>query len=149
MILSCTVMVEKPIQVVWDYANNPENLTKWLNDFLRYEQLTGDVAAPEVGDKSSHTYQQGKGEFTMEETITVYDPPKRIELFMTSSYFDMEIINGFEEIEPGKTRLIASADFVRVGWMMKIIFFFSSKKKMQSDHERQIKKLKHLIESEG
>ena len=148
MKLAHEVTISKPLQDVWDYSNNPDNLTKWLNDFLRYEQITGDVKAPKVGDKSNHTYQQGKGEFTMEETITAYDPPRHIKLFMTSSYFDMEIVNEFEELEPNKTRLFAAADFVRVGLMMKIIFFFSSKKKMQADHERQINKLKSLIEAQ-
>lgn len=149
MKLSHEVIVNKPIQHVWNYSNNPDNLSKWLNDFLRYEQVTGDVAAPKVGDKSNHTYQEGKREFTMEETITVYEPPHRVELFMTSSYFDMEIVNLFEEIEPGKTKLFASADFVRIGWLMKIMFFFSSKTKMQTDHERQIDRLRELIEKEG
>ena len=149
MNLSHEVIVNKPLQSVWNYSNNPDNLNKWLNDFLRYEQITGDPTSPKVGDTSKHTYQQGKGEFTMDETITTYDPPNSIEISMTSGYFDIEIINRFEEIEPEKTRLFASADFVRIGWMMKIIFFFSSKKKMQSDHERQINKLKELIESEG
>lgn len=149
MILSHEVIVNKPLQVVWDYSNNPDNLSKWLNDFIRYEQLTGDVTAPKVGDRSNHTYREGKGEFTMEETITVYDPPHCIELKMTSGYFDMEIINRFEAIDHNTTRLFASADFVRVGLMMKIMFFFSSKKKMQQDHERQINTLKSLIESHG
>jgi len=148
MKLSHEVIVNKPLQLVWDYSNNPDNLKKWLNDFLRYEQISGDVTAPGVGDKSHHTYQQGKSEFTMEETITAFDPPHHIKLFMTSGHFDMEIVNDFEELEPGKTRLFASADFVRIGLMMKVIFFFSSKKKMQSDHEAQINKLKELIETD-
>jgi len=148
MKLTHEVIVNKPLQTVWDYSNNPNNLSKWLNDFLRYEQITGDIKAPKVGDKSNHTYRQGKGEFTMEETITAYDPPRHIKISMTSSYFDMVIVNDFEELEPDRTRLFASADFVRVGLMMKIIFFFSSKKKMQTDHETQINRLKELIESE-
>ena len=148
MKLSHEVIVNKPLFSVWDYSNNPDNLHKWLNDFLHYEQISGDIKAPKVGDKSKHTYSQGKGEFTMEETITNYDPPRHIKLFMTSGYFDMEIVNDFEELEPGKTRLLVSADFVRVGLMMKVIFFFSSKKKMQNDHETQINRLKELIESE-
>ena len=149
MKLAHEVIVKKPLQVVWDYSNNPDNLAKWLNDFLRYKQITGDIKSPQVGDKSHHTYQQGKGEITMEETITVYNPPKNISLFMTSSYFDMEIVNNFEALEDNKTRLYASADFVRIGLMMKVIFFFSSKKKMQTDHETQINKLKALIEAEA
>lgn len=148
MKLAHEVIVNKPLQAVWDYSNNPENLSKWLNDFLRYEHVSGDVAAPEVGDRSRHTYRQGKSEFTMEETISAYDPPRHIKLSMTSSYFDLEIVNDFEELEANKTRLYASADFVRVGLLMKIAFFFSSKKKMQTDHETQINKLKALIEAE-
>lgn len=61
----------------------------------------------------------------------------------------MEIVNNFEALEDNKTRLYASADFVRIGLMMKVIFFFSSKKKMQTDHETQINKLKALIEAEA
>jgi len=130
MKLAHEVTVNKPLQTVWDYSNDVDNLGKWLNDWLRHEQISGDVNAPKVGDESNHTYQQGKSEFTMHETIKAYDPPRHVKLFMTSSYFDMEIVNDFEELEPNKTRLSASADFVRVGLMMKVIFFFSSKKKM-------------------
>ena len=141
------ITVNKPLQVAWDYSTDPENLHRWLNEYLRYEHISGDVNAPKVGDKSRHTYKQGKGEFTMEETITAYNPPQQIKLFMTSGYFDMEVVNHFEALDASSTRLVASADFVRIGWLMKIIFFFSSKK-MQADHEKQINTLRELIEAE-
>jgi len=123
MELAHTVVVNKPLQEVWDYANDRDNLVLWLNDFVRYEHLTGDEAALAVGDTSNHIYKQGGSEFTM-----------------------LTIVNDFEEIAPGQTRLFASADFIRVGLIMKVAFFFSSTKKMQADHERQINKLKQLIE---
>lgn len=88
MILSHEVIVNKPLHSVWDYSNNPDNLVHWLNDFLRYEQITGNLESPQVGDKSKQTFKQGKDEFTMEETITLYEPPNHIELLMTSNYFD-------------------------------------------------------------
>lgn len=149
MKLEHEVIVDKPLQAVWDYSNNPDNLSKWLNDFLRYENVSGDPNSPKVGDVSRHTYQQGKGEFEMEETITAYEPPRHVTLSMTSKYMDMVIVNDFEELEPNKTRLYAGADFVRVGLMMKVIFMFTSKKKMQADHERQIEKLKELVEAQA
>ena len=83
----------------------------------------------------------------MHEEITAYDPPRHIKIFMTSKWFDMEIINNFEEISPTQTKLFAGANFVRMGWIMKIMFLFTSNKKMQKDHESQINKLKQLIES--
>lgn len=147
MILDCEVIVNKPIQQVWDYANNPDNLSKWLNDHVRYEHLTGDIKAPKVGDTSNHTYDQNGSEFTMHEQITAYNPPRHIKLFMTSKWFDMEIVNNFEKLSPDQTKLFAGAEFVRIGWIMKIMFLFSSKKKMQADHHRQINKLKELIEA--
>lgn len=141
------VVVNKPIQDVWDYSNNPDNLIHWLNDFVRYEPVTGDRANPQVGDRTNQVYSQGKSEFTMLEEITAYDPPRHVKLFMTSKMFDMEIVNDFESLEENKTRLFAGAEFVRTGLLMKVIFFFTPKKKMQADHTRQIDKLKELIEA--
>jgi len=145
MKLECDVIVNKPIQQVWDYSNNPDNLDKWLNDFIRYEHLTGDQSAPKVGDTSNHTYEQNGKEMTMREEITAFDPPNHIKLFMTSSWFDMEIINNFTEISPTETKLFVGAEFVRMKWIMRFFTMFS-KKKMLADHERQINKLKSLIE---
>lgn len=147
MELNCEVVIDKPIQEVWDYANNPDNLDKWLNDFVRYEHLTGDINAPKVGDTSKHTYDQNGKEFTMQEEIIAYDEPSHLKLFMTSSWFDMEIVNNYDEISATQTKLFAGAKFVRMGWIMKFFMFFSSKKKMQTDHEFQINKLKALIEA--
>jgi len=146
--LDCEVTINKSIGEVWKYANNPDNLSKWLNDFVRYEHLTGDMNSPKVGDTSNHTYSENGKEFTMHEEIVAYDAPHHIKLLMTSSWFDMEIINNFSETGPNQTRLFAGAEFVRMGWIMKIMMFFSSSKKMQTDHESQIHKLKTLIEAE-
>jgi len=148
MKLECEVTVNKPLQEVWDYSNNPDNLTLWLNDFVRYEHLTGDMANPQIGDTSNHTYDQNGSEFVMHETITAYDAPNHIKLFMTSKWFDMEIINNFEAIDPNQTKLYAGAEFTRMNLMMKVIMFFSPKKKMRADHDRQINKLKELIEAQ-
>lgn len=145
--LSCEVTINKPVQTVWNYVNDPGNLPLWLNDFVRYEHLTGDERHPMVGDTSAHTYSQNGKEFTMKETITAYDPPHHIKLFMTSNWFDMDIVNTFDAVSESQTRLLASADFVRLGWVMKIMMLLSSNKKMQADHERQIEKLKSLIEA--
>jgi len=147
MKLDCEIIVNKPIQEVWNYTNNPDNLTKWLNDFIGYEHLTGDIDNPKIGDTSNHTYDQNGKEFTMREEIIAYDPPNYLKLFMTSSWFDIEIVNRFDEIGSAQTKVFAGAEFVRMGWLMKIMMLFSSKKKMQADHESQIGKLKNLIES--
>jgi len=146
MKLDCEVIIDKPLQEVWDYSNNPDNLPKWLNDFVRYEHLSGDMNAPKVGDTSNHTYDQNGKEFVMHEEIVAYDAPRHVKLLMTSSWFDMEIVNNFEEVFPSKTKLFVGAEFVRMGLIMKVMMLFSSKKKMQADHERQINKLKSLIE---
>jgi len=143
----CEVIINKPIQEAWDYANNPEHLKLWLNDFVRYEQVSGDVNAPKIGDIANQTYDQNGKEFTMQEKIVAYDPPNHIKLFMTSSWFDMDIVNDFEAISDNQTKLIASADTVRTSFIMKIMMLFMSKSKMQKDHEVQINKLKELIEA--
>ena len=145
---SCEVIINKPIQQVWDYTNNPDNLQLWLNDFIRYEHLTGDLNAPKVGDTSNHTYDQNGKEFTMKEEIVTYRPPNHIKLFMTHKSFDMDIVNDLEEATPNQTKLIASAETVRATLFMKVIMkIFMPKSKMQKEHENQINKLKELIEA--
>jgi hypothetical protein len=118
-----------------------------LNDFVRYEQVSGDVTAPKIGDIANHTYDQNGKEFTMKETIVAYNPPNHIKLFMTSGWFDMEIVNDLEAVSDNQTKLIAAADTVRTSLIMKIMMLFMSKTKMQKDHEMQINKLKELIEA--
>ena len=147
MKLGYEVVINKPIEEVWDYTNDRANLELWLNDFLRYEQVTGDPAAPKVGDTCNMTYAQGKGEFTMLEETIAWDRPNHSKLLMTCKMFDMEIVNDFESVGPNQTRLFAGADFIRIGLLMRIAFLFSSEKKQQAEHEKQIDKLKALIEA--
>lgn len=144
----CEVIINKPIQEVWDFANNPDNLKLWLNDFVRYEHLSGDINAPKIGDTSQHTYDQKGKEFTMKEEILAYQPPTHIKLLMTHSWFDMEIVNDLEEVSPVQTKLFAGANTVRTSLLMKLMMLFMPKSKMQKDHESQINKLKELIEAQ-
>ncbi len=148
MRLDHEVIINKPIQEVWDVTNDRDRLGLWLNDFVRYEHVSGDVNAPKVGDQTNMTYSQGKNEFTMLEEITEINQPTHLKLLMTCKMFDMEIVNDFESLDDGRTKLFAGANFVRLGLMMKVMMAVSSKKKMQADHERQINKLKDLIEAQ-
>ena len=144
---STEVIIDKPIQQVWDYCNNPDNLKLWLNDFVRYEHLSGDINAPKVGDTSSQTFDQNGKEFTMNEEIIAYNPPNHIKLLMTHKWFDMHIVNDLEEVGTGQTKLTASANTIRTGLLMKVMSIFMPKSKLQNDHEKQINKLKELIEA--
>jgi len=144
---SCEVIIDKPIQQVWDYTNNPDNLELWLNDFVRYEHLSGDINAPKVGDTSNHTYDQNGKEMTMKEEIMAYDPPNHLKLFLTHKWFDMDIVNDYDALGPDQTKLIASAKTVRAKlWMKVMMKLFMPQSKMEKDHEKQIQKLKCLIE---
>lgn len=144
---SCEVIIDKPIQEVWDYANNPDNLQYWLKDFIRYEHLTGDINAPKIGDTSNHTYDENGKEFVLHETIVAYDPPNHIKLFMTHKWFDMEIVNDLESLGANQTKLLATANTVRTSLLMKIMMLFMSSKKMQQDHVDQMHKLQAVVEA--
>ena len=118
---STTVTINKPIQQVWDYVNDPEKLPLWLNDFVRYEHLSGDQNAPAVGDRSRHTYTQNDKEFSMIEEIVEINPPHSILLKMTSAWFDLEIVNTFEASSENQTVLFAGAKSTRLHWMLSLI----------------------------
>jgi len=120
----------------------------WLNDFVRYEHLTGDPTNPKVGDTSKNTYDENGKEFTMIEEIITITPPSHVKLFMTSKSFDMEVVNDFESLSANQTKLTASAKMTRAGLFTKIMMkMCMPQAKIQADHEVQINRLKELIEA--
>ena len=145
--MQAEVEINKPIQQVWDYVNNPENLQKWITDLEKYEHLTGDINNPKPGDTSRHTYNENGRITVMDEEIISFQPPHSVELFLKSSMFDMKIINKLTKLDENRSNYFSSAEFVRTGLLMKIALFFSPKSKLQGSHESQLGILKQLIEA--
>lgn len=144
--LDSTVVINKPPKVVWAYMDNPDNLAKWLDNFDRYEHVSGKMG--EVGSKGKHYYNERGREFVMDEEILEREHPKYLKMSLTSKPMDMLIENYFEEIEGGSSRFRAVADFTRVSAFMRLMMaLFQPNKKAQAVHQKQIEKLKDLIEA--
>ena len=143
--LETTVTINKPAQVVWDYMNDPDNMSKWLDNFDHYEHVSG--APGEKGSKGRHYYNEKGREFIMDEEVIDEIEPEFIKLRLTSKPMDMIIENYFKSPAKDVTEYTAIAEFTRVSTFMKLMMtLFMSKKKAQAQHEEQIRKLKTLIE---
>ena len=44
MLTQTTVIINKPIKVVWEFFKNPNNLKLWLGGFQRFEHISGTPA---------------------------------------------------------------------------------------------------------
>lgn len=143
--MDVTVTVNKPVKEVWDYMDNPDNLPKWIDNFVRYEHVSGERGAE--GSKGLHYYLENGREFTMEETVVERRDYEFIKLAMTSKPMDMEVENYFKAVDENTTELRAVAEFTRVGLMMKIMMkLFMPMKKAQATHVKQMEKFKQLVE---
>lgn len=131
-------------QEVWDFCTDPDRMTDWLDNFERYERVTGS-GKPKGGDKGKHYYKEGGREIVMDETLIEVREPAYIKLELTSPWFAMIIDNTFEKVQGG-TKLIATARFTRRSWMIRLMHALQSKKKQQAMHQDQINRIKKLIE---
>ena len=144
--LEATVTINKSAKDVWEYMDNPDNMPKWLDNFVRYEHISGEMGA--TGSRGKHYYNERGREFVMDEEIVESRPYEYMEMNLSSKPMDMKVWNYLKSPDDNTTELRAIAEFTRVSAFMKLMMtLFMSNKKAQATHDKQIKKLKELIEA--
>lgn len=143
--LETTVTINKPASVVWAYMNEPDNMPKWLDNFVRYEHVSGDYG--KVGSKGKQYYLENGKEFAMNEEVVEERENEFIKLSITSKPMDMIVENTFVSPDKKTTELTAIAEFTRVSPFMRVMMtLFMPTRKAQAQHERQMNTLKELVE---
>lgn len=111
MKFTCKVDVHLPIEKVVELWDNPDNLVKWQDNFLRIEPLTGDPGETEA--RSRIYYKQGRGEMELLETIMVKDlPHEMIAMYEHKSMVNI-MTNRFKELDGQTTRWEAEVEYTR------------------------------------
>lgn len=94
MKIESRIQVERPLQEVWEWTDDPDNLAKWQKGFERYELISGELG--EVGMVAHQHYKEGKREFYLRETLLEKQAPNhaRLELHhkTMTSIIDMDLI---------------------------------------------------------
>jgi len=90
------VVINKPVEEVWNYFDNPDNMTKWLTGLQSFEHLSGTPG--EVGAKSKHTYDNNGKTIVLIEEITSRIANKELKGTLTHDMMESIMDNQFEDL---------------------------------------------------
>jgi len=70
-----SIKVERPIEEVWKFISNPDNMDRWVDGFSEPNvQSEGELAQ---GSKFSIKYKFDNKTYPVSALLTAFDPPKR------------------------------------------------------------------------
>ena len=144
MLIESKVVINKPIKVVWEFLNDPDNLKLWIGGFQKVEPISGTPGT--VGAKSKHYFKEKGKSVVLDEEITEVIPEKKFANTLSSSMMINTVTSLLHDMGNDQTEYILSSDvkfisflWKQIGPLMKGEF----KKRQESDLQR----LKQSIEN--
>lgn len=145
MLTQSRVIINKPVNEVWDFFQDPDNLRLWLSGFQRVEHISGTPGT--TGAKAKHYFLEKGKELVLDEEIMEVIPQKKLTGTLGSSMMVNTVTNYFNDLGNNQTEYSLSSDtqfkgffWKQVGPLMKGEF----KKRQESDLQR----LKQVLESQ-
>ena len=138
------VLIDAPIDVVWEDYDTTDNLLRWQPTLKSFTPQSGTPGEP--GAVTSLIYDEKGGEVHMTETVTERREPDFLASIYTSDWGKTIIVNHFENAGDGRTRWVMYANHFFKG-MMKVMSVFRAgaiRKRTENDLQR----FKLLVESE-
>lgn len=98
-----SVEINRPVEEVFSYVANPENLPEWSSIVLEVRKET--QGEPEEGDRFTSVGKFLGRRFETPFEVVSYEPPRRSSHRSTGGPFEQEWTRTFEETAGGGTRL--------------------------------------------
>lgn len=125
------IEVERPLAEVVESFANRANMPFWQEGLLADEPLEGEPG--QEGSRARLTFQMGKRQMVMVETIEVRDLPERFHAFYETKGVRNRVAMRFEAAGETRTRLVSDQEFVFDGLMMRLMgLLFGSMFRKQS-----------------
>lgn len=144
MIICSKIIINKPIDIVWEFHNNPDNMSLWLSGFKKFEHLSGELG--KVGAKAKHIYENGGKRLEMIEEITKMDPHKIFSGILTHKSMESTIETNFENLNNQRTGVICIVD-TKFKSSFFTLFDRLMKGRFQKRQDKDFNTLKSVIES--
>ena len=127
----CTVVINKPKEMVTELFANPDFLGEYQDGFLRRNLVSGNVG--EVNTVSKLYYKMGKGEMELTETILKNDLPNSFSAFYFHKHTENTMTSTFTSLDENTTQFDAEINYTEFkGLIVKIMkFIFPSMFKKQ------------------
>ena len=135
--------INKPIDTVADLLEDPNNLAKWQPGFKSMEHLSGTPG--QKGAKTKLTYDMGKREIVMTETIIDNNLPDQLDLTFDSDKVHNIQKNKLVKVDDNTTKWISDSEFQLSGYMN--IFGIFGKGMFKKQSQIYIDKFKEFAEN--
>jgi uncharacterized protein YndB with AHSA1/START domain len=73
-----TVMIDRPLEKVWEYIADSRNDPQWCDKVMSVNQVTGDGPGPDASYRMVHRPVRLKQAKEMTVTVEEFDPPRRL-----------------------------------------------------------------------
>jgi uncharacterized protein YndB with AHSA1/START domain len=138
---SAEVVIERPMQAVWNWASDPRH----------WEQWQGDVAAETVGDRITARHVYGGQSEVGEYEVTESTPPRRqIVRSVSGPYRFAGVLELFEDV--GGTRVRQTAIVNPPDAVTRVVFVLAGplvRRGMRRRITAQLARLKTMVELEA
>jgi uncharacterized protein YndB with AHSA1/START domain len=101
--VSSSVVINKPIEEVFDFVTTPENDAKWYIGVKSRDHTPGEPAG--VGSTSQSKIRFAALSLIVEWEVTAYDPPSAIKVKTKAGPVPVEASYTFESMDDGQTKV--------------------------------------------
>lgn len=133
MKFTCSVIINKPKEMVADFFANPDFLGEYQDGFLRKELVSGDIGKEKTISKLY--YKMGKGEMELTETILENNLPDKFSAFYFHKHTENTMTSSFTSLDKNTTRYDAVIHYTKfkgiIVNVMKTLFPNFFKKQVQ------------------
>lgn len=144
MLTVSTVVINRPVNVVWRFFDDPGNMPLWLTGFKRFEHVSGTPGKP--GAVSKHFYEMNGRTIEMTEVITVRNENKEFSGTMTNQWMVSSLTTTFHDLGNGSTELKSSVESRFTPFFLKLFGTLMMKKGFQKRQDEDLNKLKSILE---
>ena len=137
-----SIIINAPREKVVKYFNDPSNLSKYQDTFLRKELINGEFQ--KEGSQSMMYYQQGKGEMELKETIVESNLPDSFKGLYEHKHMDNTLEVTFTDLGNNQTKYETFTHYTRIDWIIPRIvmtLFKGQFKKIANKWNENFKKL--------
>ncbi len=139
---ACSVTVNAPASKTFEVFNNPENMGKWMDNFISIENISGEKN--QIGSKWKMVFNENGRELVITETITAFEQDKLFAFEFEDEFAKFLIQIHFDEVN-GQTTISQTSDGEGKGMAAKSMIALM-RGVMEKQQIGMYNKLKELVE---
>ena len=141
MTIKTVIDIRRPIAEVFTELVNPDNMSKWIEGFVKLEKVKG--RRPRRGSISTQVHKDSKGRMELREEILLFERNKKFEIRL--SHKNMDTNQSYEFISQGQSvtrvTLVTQTRLIPAFIAIFSVFMKGSMKRQQEANLMRFKKL--------